>query len=149
MAVKLLRWPPEIAMANLPPTTTRNGAGSDTEGLVAHLGQLLRLEIELGLSETRGVLITAAIAIAVAVVAGTTLIASAVVLVAAAFAPLFDARWEPLLIAGGGTAVLAVLALGWSAWRLRRLQWPRETLISFRENWRWLAAQVRSSLTLR
>ena len=40
------------------------------------------------------------------------LLASLVVLVAAAFAPLFGAHWQHLVIAGGGVALLARAALG-------------------------------------
>jgi hypothetical protein len=75
-------------------------------------------------------------------------ISSLVMLVAASVAPLFHAPWEPLLIAGGGVALLSLAALGWSAWRLTHLSWPTETLKSFEENWRWLAVQLRSRLTL-
>lgn len=121
---------------------------SDDDGVVNRLARLLRLEVELGLVEGRRLIRSVAIAAAVAVVAAVALISSLIVLVAAAVAPMFDARWEPLLIAGGGVALLSLLALGWSAWRLRHLSWPTETLRSFEENWRWLAAQLRSRLTL-
>jgi hypothetical protein len=43
---------------------------------------------------------------------------------------------------------VAAAALGWSAWRLTHLSWPKETLRSFEENWRWLVLQLRSRLTL-
>jgi hypothetical protein len=81
--------------------------------------------------------------------AAIALIASLVVLVAGAVSPFFGARWEPLVIAGGGVALLSLIALAWSAWRLTHLSWPTETLRSFEENWRWLATQLRSRLTLR
>jgi putative superfamily III holin-X len=123
-------------------------AHSDDDGVVNRLTRLLRLEVELGLVEGRRLIRSVAIATAVAVVAAVALISSLIVLVAAAVAPMFDARWEPLLIAGGGVGVVSLLALGWSAWRLRHLSWPTETLRSFEENWRWLAAQLRSRLTL-
>jgi len=121
---------------------------TDDDGVVTRLTRLLRLEVELGLVEGRQLIRSVAIATAVAVVAAVALISSLIVLVAAAVAPMFDARWEPLLIAGGGVALLSLLALGWSAWRLTHLSWPTETLKSFEENWRWLAAQLRSRLTL-
>jgi hypothetical protein len=89
-----------------------------------------------------------AVAILVAVSAAIALIAAFVVLLAAALSPVFGARWEPLLIAGGGVVLLSAAALAWSAWRLSHLSWPTETLTSFEENWRWLAAQLRSRLTL-
>jgi uncharacterized membrane protein YqjE len=121
---------------------------ADQDGVVGRLAGLLRLEVELGLVEGRQLIRTLVLAIAIAVVATIALIASLVMLVAAAVAPAFDARWEPLLIAGGGVALLSLAGLGWSAWRLKHLSWPTETLKSFEENWRWLAAQLRSKLTL-
>jgi hypothetical protein len=121
----------------------------DDEGVVARLARLLKLEVELGLAETRSVVRRIALAIAVGVPAAIALIASLVVLLAGAVAPLFGARWQPMVIAGGGVALLSLAALGWSAWRLMHLSWPTETLKSFEENWRWLAAQLRSRLTLR
>src|SRR4051812_35023147 len=121
----------------------------DDESLFARLLDLLKLEFELGLAETQELLIGAATAIAVAVPAVVLLLAAFVVLVAAAFAPLFGAAWQHLVIAGGGVALLAVGALAWSAWRLTHLSWPKETVTSFQENWRWLVAQLRSTLTLR
>jgi hypothetical protein len=111
------------------------------------LTRLVKLELELGLAETRDVIKSALLAVAVAVPAVIALIASIVVLVAGAFAPLFDAAWEHFIIAGGGILLLAAIALAWSAYRLTHLQWPRETLTSVEETWRWLAAQVRSRLT--
>jgi hypothetical protein len=119
------------------------------ESVLSRLLKLAKLELELGLAETRDVVISAAIAIAVAIPAVVLLLASLVVLVAAAFAPLFGAHWQHLLIAGGGVALLAIGALAWSAWRLTHLSWPKETVTSFQENWQWLGAQLRSRLTLR
>ena len=119
------------------------------ESLLARLLTLLKLELELGLAETRDVLVSAAIAVVVAVAAAILFLAALVTLVAAAFAPLFNAAWEHLVIAGGGIAILAAAAIAWSAWRLTHLSWPQETVTSFQENWRWLAAQLRSKLTLR
>ena len=119
------------------------------DAVLARLTRLLRLEVELGVAETRALVRSLLIAVAVAVPAAIALIAAIVVLLAAALSPIFDARWEPLLIAGGGVALLALAALAWSAWRLTHLSWPKETLASLEENWRWLAAQLRSRLTLR
>jgi uncharacterized membrane protein YqjE len=129
----------------LPPHADRDGDAS----VLARLVTLVKLEIELGLAETRDVLVSAAIAVAVAVPAAILLLASLVTLIAAAFAPLFGAAWEHLVIAGGGVAIVSALAIAWSVWRLTHLSWPRETVTSFQENWRWLAAQLRSRLTLR
>jgi hypothetical protein len=113
------------------------------------LSRLVRLELELGLAETRALVVSAVIAIAVAVVSAIVLIAAIVVLVAGALAPLFGAPWAHLVVAGGGLALLALAAIAWSVWRLRSLDWPKQTLKSFEENWRWLEAQLRSRLTLR
>jgi uncharacterized membrane protein YqjE len=121
----------------------------EPEGVLPLLARLVRLELELGLAEARALIVAALIAVAVAAVAAITLVASLVVLVAAAVAPLFDAPWQHLVVAGGGLAVLALAAIAWSVWRLRSLDWPQQTLTSFEENWRWLGAQLRSRLTLR
>jgi uncharacterized membrane protein YqjE len=119
------------------------------ESIAGRLVKLAKLELELGLAETRDVVVSAVIAVAVAVPAFVLLLAASVVLVAAAFAPLFDAHWQHLVIAGGGVALLALAALAWSAWRLTHLSWPKETVASFQENWRWLGAQLRSRLKWR
>jgi uncharacterized membrane protein YqjE len=124
-------------------------AAADDEGVVTRFTRLLRLELELGLAETRNLVRSLVLAIAIGVPAAIALIASLVVLVAGAVSPFFGARWEPLVIAGGGVALLSLIALAWSAWRLTHLSWPTETLRSFEENWRWLATQLRSRLTLR
>lgn len=120
----------------------------ESEGVIPLLVRLARLELELGLAETRALLISAVIAAAVAVVAAVTLIASIVVLIAGALAPLFGAPWAHLVIAGGGLALVALAAIAWGVWRLKSLDW-KHTLTSLEENWRWLEAQLRSRLTLR
>ncbi|HEV8471428.1 MAG TPA: phage holin family protein [Methylomirabilota bacterium] len=119
------------------------------ESLFTRLARLASLELELGWAETRTLLTRIAIALAVAVPAAVALVASVVVLIAGAIAPLFHAPWEHLVIAGGAVALLAVLALAWSVWRLTHLDWPHQTLASLEETWRWLAAQLRSRLTSR
>jgi hypothetical protein len=119
------------------------------ESILSALVKIARLELELAVAETRAVLVAAAVAVAVAVPALVLLLAALVVLIAAAFAPLFGAPWQHLVIAGGGVAILAVAALAWSAWRLTHLSWPTHIVASFEENWRWLGAQLRSRLTLR
>jgi hypothetical protein len=136
------------------PAPARDGDGLDRlvpgdDGVVPRLGRLLRLELELGLAEARELLQSLVIAVALAVIAAIALIAGLVVLVAAAAAPFFGAAWQHLAVAGGGVALLALAVLGWSAWRLTHLSWPTETLKSVEENWQWLAAQLRSKLTLR
>jgi hypothetical protein len=121
----------------------------EPEGVLALLARLARLELELGLAEARALLISAVIAVAVAALAAITLIASIVVLIAGGVAPLFGAPWQHLVVAGGGLALLALAAIAWSVWRLRTLDWPKQTLTSFEENWRWLGVQLRSRLTSR
>jgi hypothetical protein len=122
---------------------------SGPQGVLSLLTRLARLELELGIAEARSLFISATIALAVAVVSAITLIASIVVLVAGAVAPLFGAPWQHLVIAGGGLMLLALAAIAGCVWRLRALDWPKQTLTSFEENWRWLEAQLRSRLTLR
>jgi hypothetical protein len=132
-----------------PPVDPHQPIEVEDDAVLARLTRLAKLELELGVAETRALLRTLIMAIAVAVPAAIALIAAIVVLLAAALSPIFDAPWQPLLIAGGGVALLAVAALAWAAWRLTHLSWPKETLASLEENWRWLAAQLRSRLTLR
>ena len=122
---------------------------TDDEGVVARLAHLFRLEFELGLADVRHTVRGLVIALAIAVPAAVALIASLVVLIAAALSPFFGAPWQPPLIAGGGVAILSLAALGWSAWRLTHMSWPTETLKSVEETWQWLVLQLRSRLTLR
>jgi hypothetical protein len=141
-------------MATIPlrvPDATKPAIGRavNGDGVLGRLARLAQLELELGLAEARQILIAALVAIVVAVVALIALVAGLVVALAGALAPLFASRWEPLVIGGGGVGLVAVAALAWSALRLRSLPWPVETLGSLEENWQWLAAQLRSRLTLR
>lgn len=122
---------------------------AESESLLTRLAQLVQLLLELGIAEARGLLLSAAIAVGVAITGIIALIASVVVLLAGAVSPLFGARWEPLILAGGVVLVLALAGIGWSVWRVTSLDWPRQTVTSLQENWRWLAAQLRSKLTLR
>jgi hypothetical protein len=121
----------------------------EPDGVFDRLARLLRLEVELGIAEARQLLVSAAIAVALAVTAAIVLLASIVVLLAGALAPLFGAAWEHLVIAGGGMLLLSLAVIGWSAWRLKNLRWPTETLASLRETWHWLGLQLRSRLTSR
>ncbi len=82
-----------------------------------------------------------------AVTAAIAFVAALVVLVAAAFAPLFGAGWQHLVIAGGGVALLSLALIAWSVMRVRNLTWPHGTIHSIEETWRWLAAQLKSRLT--
>jgi hypothetical protein len=118
------------------------------DALLARLKRLLRLELELGVAETRALVRGIVIALALAVPSAIAVVAAVVVLIAAAFAPLFGAAWQHLVIAGGGVLLLAAACIAWSVWRVTHLEWPHETITSFEENWRWLAAQLRSRLTL-
>jgi hypothetical protein len=136
-------------MATVHPIRSRTDIVVEPDGVLALLTRLMRLELELGLAEARSLIISATIAVAAAAVAAITLIASIVVLIAGAVAPRFGAPWQHLVIAGGGVALLALATIAWSVWRLRTLEWPRQTLMSFEENWRWLGVQLRSRLTLR
>jgi uncharacterized membrane protein YbhN (UPF0104 family) len=122
---------------------------SHDPSLFARLLRLFKLEMELGVAETKQFVRVIAMSVAVAVPAAIALVAAIIVLLAGAVAPLFESAWEHLVIAGGFVFLLAAAALAWSAWRLKHLEWPQQTLTSFEENWRWLAAQLRSRLTLR
>jgi hypothetical protein len=129
------------------PTPARHETPTRHESLVARLVRLGALELELGWAETRRLVIRVAVAVGVAVPALIALLAAIIVIVAGALAPLFDTPWEHLVIAGGAVALLALAALGWSAWRLTHIAWPQQTLASMQETWRWLVAQLRSKLT--
>jgi uncharacterized membrane protein YbhN (UPF0104 family) len=119
------------------------------ESLFARLTRLAALELELGWAETQGWIKRLAIAVAIAVFSTITLLASIIVLVAGAVAPLFDATWQHLVIAGGAFAALALAGLAWSIWRLTHLDWPHQTLRSLEDTWRWLVNLLKSKLTLR
>jgi hypothetical protein len=124
-------------------------AGLEADSLSGQLVRLVRLELELGAAELRGLLVSAGIAIAVGVVSAIAGVAAVALLLAGALAPLFGGTWAHLVIAGGVVFTAGLAGIGWSVWRLRSLDWPRETLASLAENWQWLVAQVRSRLTLR
>ena len=76
------------------------------------------------------------------------LIASLVVLVTGAVIAIAGGVWAPPVLAGGGVAVISLLALGWSVWRLRNLEWPRETVTALKTNTHWLREKLASTLTL-
>ena len=121
----------------------------DHDGVFDRLVRLVKLELELGLTETREVVRSVVLAVAVAIPAAIVLIASIPVLLAGAFAPLFGAPWQHLVIVGGGLLLLALAAIGWSVLRVKRLHGPAETKASIQETWRWLEAQLKSRLTSR
>jgi len=119
----------------------------EADGFGGSLSRLARLELELGLTEARAVVIRLGIGIAVAVASAIAFVAALVVLVAAAFAPLFGAAWPHLVIAGGGVVLLSLTLIAWAVMRVRNLKWPHGTIHSIEETWRWLAAQLKSRLT--
>lgn len=119
------------------------------DGVLDRLVRLVKLELELGLTETREVVRSLVLAVAVAIPAAIALIASIPVLLAGALAPLFGAPWPHLVISGGGILLLSLAAIGWSVMRVKRLRWPPETKASIQETWRWLEAQLKSRLTSR
>jgi Putative Actinobacterial Holin-X, holin superfamily III len=119
------------------------------DSVLARLLRLARLEMELGLAEVRLLAKRVLVAVIVAAIAAMALVSAMVVLLAGGVAAFGGVTWQPFVIAGGGVALLSIVGLAWSAWRLRNLEWPNETLASFEENYRWLAAQLRSKLTLR
>src|SRR5262249_11456478 len=100
------------------------------ESLVHRLVRLAALELELGWAETRSLIVRIAVAVGVALPALIALIASIIVLSAGALASLFDTPWQHLVIAGGAVALLALVTLAWSAWRLTHIAWPHPSLSS-------------------
>src|SRR5918995_3424907 len=90
---------------------------SDDPSLVARLMRLFKLEMELGVAETKQLVRVIALSVAVAVPAAVALVAALIVLLAGAIAPLFNAAWKHLVIAGGLVFLLALGGLAWSAWR--------------------------------
>jgi uncharacterized membrane protein YbhN (UPF0104 family) len=145
-------WWPSFCSLTVPMATVHRidpPQSDHDESLFSRLTRLAALEFELGWAETQGILKRLAIALAVAVVSAIALLAAIIVLVAGALAPLFDAAWQHLVIAGGAVAVLALLGLAWTAWRLKHLDWPQQTLRSLEETTRWLVTLLKSKLTLR
>jgi hypothetical protein len=117
------------------------------ESVQAGLGHLARLEMELAVAEVRSAAVSGGIAVGTALAASVILIASIVVLVAAAVAPLFDGRWQPLLIAGGGGALLSGAALAWAVYRVRNVVTLDRTRESIKETWRWAETRLKSVKT--
>jgi membrane protein len=117
------------------------------DSVQAGLGHLARLELELAVAEVRGVAVSAGVAVGVAIAAGVILVTSLVVLLAAALAPVFDADWRPLLIAGGGGALLSGAALAWAISRVRNGLTLDQTRTSIKETWRWAETRLRSAKT--
>jgi uncharacterized membrane protein YbhN (UPF0104 family) len=122
---------------------------STDESLLSRLTRLAALELELGWAETQGLIKRLAIVVGTAIFSAIALLAAIIVLIAGGLAPLFDTPWQHLVIAGGVVAVLAIAGLAWTAWRLKHLDWPHQTLRSLEETWRWLVTLLKSKLTLR
>jgi uncharacterized BrkB/YihY/UPF0761 family membrane protein len=138
--------PGETLPANvlrLPVPRAAQRAVSVTEGMA----RLAKLEVELAISETRGAVVGLALAFCVAVAAAVVLIAGLVLSVAAALAPVFGADWRPLLVVGGGGALLAAACLAWAIHRVRALGVLSRTLTSIKETWQWAERQLRSVTT--
>ena len=118
--------------------------------MTTEVSHLVRLRVEMTVAQTKGALVSAGVAVAAAMASVIVLVTAITVLIAGAFAPVFDARWQPLVIVGGGTLLLAAGGLAWSVSRLRGLgDVPRETVKSMKEDWRWLETRLRSGPTSR
>jgi membrane protein len=118
--------------------------------MTTEVGHLLRLRVEMTVAQTKGALVSAGVSVAVALLSVIILVTAITVLVAGAFAPVFQAKWQPLVIVGGGAVLLAGAGLGWSVSRLRGLgDVPRRTVDSMKEDWRWLETRLRSGPTSR
>jgi hypothetical protein len=134
----------------LSPRNPDDGLGRPAIGrLGGHFRELFTLEIELALSEARAFVVRAATVASLGVAGAIALVASLVVLLAGGLAPVFGAPWKHLVVAGASVFLISCAAIAWSAARLSRLAPPRETLTSVEETLQWLAAELRSRLTLR
>jgi membrane protein len=111
------------------------------------VGHLARLEIELALAEVRRAAVSAGVAVGVAAAAVVVLVTSLVVLIAAAVAPAFDGPWRPLLVAGGGGALVSGAGIAWAVRRLRTVVRLERTRASIKETWRWAETRLRSGKT--
>jgi membrane protein len=142
------RAPDEARAHRVGAVPARAWANGEPVGSVTDsVGRLVRLRVEMAWAEARGALVGAAVAAGVAVVAGIMLVASLLVLLAGAFAPLFDARVAPVLAGGGAAFVFSAAALAWSVVRIRGLRGPRQTVTALKEDWKWLGTRLRSRTT--
>jgi membrane protein len=117
------------------------------ESVQQGIGHLARLELELAIAEVKRAATSAGIAAGVAIAASVTLVTSVVVLLTAALAPAFDARWQPLVIAGGGGLLLSGLAIAWAVYRVRNVLTLARTRASIKETWRWAETRLKSAKT--
>jgi membrane protein len=111
------------------------------------VGRLARLELELAIAEVRRAAVSAGLAAAVTVAGTVMLVTSLVVLGAAVLAPAFGGDWRPLLVAGGGGALLSAAGIAWAVHRLRHLVTLDRTRTSIKETWRWAGTRLRSVKT--
>jgi Putative Actinobacterial Holin-X, holin superfamily III len=118
------------------------------DSLIDRVVRLLKLQVELGVVEVKQAAKSALVAVAVAVLGFLFLVASLVVLITGGVVGMAGGVSGPLVIAGGGVALISLAALGWSIWRLRNLELPRETVTSLQTNSRWLGAKLKSTLTM-
>jgi len=117
------------------------------ESVQEGLGHLARLEVELAIAELKRAATSVGLAAGVALAATVTLVTSLVVMLAAALAPVFDANWRPLLIAGGGGVLLSGAAIAWAVSRVRNVVMLARTRASIKETWRWAETRLRSAKT--
>jgi uncharacterized BrkB/YihY/UPF0761 family membrane protein len=117
------------------------------ESVQEGLGHLARLELELALAELKRAATSIGVAAGVAVAATVMLVTSLVVLLGAALAPAFGGDWRPLLIAGGGGALLSGAAIAWAVYRVRNVVMLARTRASIKETWRWAETRLRSGRT--
>jgi membrane protein len=119
----------------------------NVESVQEGLGHLARLELELAIAEVKRAATSAGVALAIAVAATVTLVTSLVLLLSAVLAPVFEANWRPLLIAGGGGALLSGAAIAWAVYRVRNVVMLARTRATMKETWRWAETRLRSGRT--
>ena len=118
-------------------------AATVTEGF----GKLARLEVELAVAEGKQTAVGLGVTAVLAILSVIILVTGVTVLVAAALAPVWGADWRPLVIAGGGGALLATVALAWCYYRVTRVGVLPDTVASLKETWRWAERRLRSETT--
>jgi membrane protein len=119
----------------------------NVESVQEGFGHLARLELELAIAELKRAATSAGVAVGIAVAATVTLVTSLVLLLSAALAPVFEANWRPLLIAGGGGALLSGAAIAWAVYRVRNVVMLARTRATMKETWRWAGTRLKSGRT--